>query len=191
MIRATCPHCTVDRDLVLSADEAGKVTGICAVHDIVLEGTLGYPPLAVERRPYVSHGIDGALRSATIDREEADTLAPGDPRRDELLDSARRWDQQARRLGYDGDDQRPARARRTSLASAIGDVLAACADDGTREIVIRTHPTSGTVLEIRDLLEHDQRTTGMALDPHALVDHLLGDELLATALRMLAHGHDR
>jgi hypothetical protein len=50
------------------------------------------------RRPYVGTGIDGARRSAQIDREEADTLAADDPRREELLLSARQWEEQADRI---------------------------------------------------------------------------------------------
>ena len=47
------------------------------------------------RRPYVGAGADGALRSAQIDREEADVLEPDDPRREALLESARRWEGEA------------------------------------------------------------------------------------------------
>lgn len=100
MIRATCPHCTTDRDLAIDIDPTGKVTGVCAVHDIVLEGTVSRPAVStvtIDRRtPYIGSGADGAHRSAAIDREEADTLDRHDPRRDELLDSAHRWDLQAR-----------------------------------------------------------------------------------------------
>jgi hypothetical protein len=47
------------------------------------------------RTPYAGEGADGARRSAQIDREEADTLAWDNPRRETLLMSAARWEQQA------------------------------------------------------------------------------------------------
>jgi hypothetical protein len=47
------------------------------------------------RTPYVGEGAGGARRSAQIDREEADTLDPDDPRRDQLLASAEEWERQA------------------------------------------------------------------------------------------------
>lgn len=53
------------------------------------------------RIPYVGVGADGARRSAQIDRDEADTLAVDDPRHALLLESARRWDEQAKRLRPD------------------------------------------------------------------------------------------
>jgi hypothetical protein len=52
------------------------------------------------RTPYVGEGADGARRSAEIDRNEADTLDPGD-RRDEVLLSAERWDEQATEIEFD------------------------------------------------------------------------------------------
>jgi hypothetical protein len=48
-----------------------------------------------DRLPYVGTGADGARRSAEIDRTEADGLDAADPRRDELLQSADRWELQA------------------------------------------------------------------------------------------------
>lgn len=49
------------------------------------------------RAPYVGAGADGSRRSAQIDREEADVER--DPERRELiLASAARWEEQARRL---------------------------------------------------------------------------------------------
>lgn len=57
----------------------------------------------VPRNPYVGSGADGARRSAQIDREEADTLPANDSRRDDLLDSARRWDDYAALLDRDVD----------------------------------------------------------------------------------------
>lgn len=50
------------------------------------------------RIPYVGQGPDGCRQSAQIDREEADTLDRDDPRRDELLASAERWERQAQGL---------------------------------------------------------------------------------------------
>jgi hypothetical protein len=50
------------------------------------------------RIPYVGEGADGARRSAVIDLEEVATLDRTDPRRDGLLESASRWEDQAREL---------------------------------------------------------------------------------------------
>ena len=50
------------------------------------------------RNPYVGAGVSGARRSAQIDRDELDTLASDDPRRELLAESARRWDRQADEL---------------------------------------------------------------------------------------------
>ncbi len=50
------------------------------------------------REPYVGTGEDGARRSARIDREEAGGLSWSDERRDTLLESAERWEQQAYEL---------------------------------------------------------------------------------------------
>lgn len=47
------------------------------------------------RIPYVGEGSDGALRSAQIDREEADTMPPG-AERDARLSSAYAWERQAK-----------------------------------------------------------------------------------------------
>lgn len=47
------------------------------------------------RRPYVGDGVDGARRSAEIDRTEADTYPTGSDARDRCLRSAIRWEQQA------------------------------------------------------------------------------------------------
>lgn len=49
------------------------------------------------RNPYVGEGVDGARRSARIDREEADGLDPGEYR-DAVLASAAAWDAQADQL---------------------------------------------------------------------------------------------
>lgn len=70
--------------------------------------------MSAHRTPYVGDGADGARRSAQIDREEADLLPLLDPRIDELLESASRWDQQASEL--DGAD--PNTTIRTIAANA-------------------------------------------------------------------------
>lgn len=62
---------------------------------------------STNRRPYVGDGEDGARRSARIDREEADCLSWSDPRKDELHDSAERWEQQARALMVERLGPRP------------------------------------------------------------------------------------
>ena len=54
--------------------------------------------VAPPRVPYVGEGVDGLRRSAQIDRAEADGLDRANPRRAELLASARRWDTQAAAL---------------------------------------------------------------------------------------------
>jgi hypothetical protein len=48
------------------------------------------------RIPYDGKGREGALASAQIDREEADTYDRADPRRESALASAARWERQAR-----------------------------------------------------------------------------------------------
>lgn len=55
------------------------------------------------RSPYVGDGVDGALRSAQIDREEADCLDRTDARYERLLDSAAAWERQAAELADAGD----------------------------------------------------------------------------------------
>lgn len=50
------------------------------------------------RRPYVGEGPEGCLRSANIDRSEADGFDRDDPRRAAALESAARWEAQARDL---------------------------------------------------------------------------------------------
>lgn len=52
------------------------------------------------REPYVGEGVDGCLRSAQIDREEADCLDATDPRYAEALLSAERWELQAEQLAH-------------------------------------------------------------------------------------------
>jgi hypothetical protein len=56
----------------------------------------------VNRVPYVGEGAEGCRRSAQIDREEADTLDVGDPRREQLRSSAQLWQAQAERITPDG-----------------------------------------------------------------------------------------
>lgn len=63
------------------------------------------------RNPYVGDGEDGARRSARIDREEVDGLAWDDPRRDELLASAQRWEDQAHQFVRDRLGPRPTLAQ--------------------------------------------------------------------------------
>jgi hypothetical protein len=59
----------------------------------------GLPAPATRLRdPYVGEDIDGCLRSAQIDRDEADCLDLRDPRHAEALASAERWEQQAEQL---------------------------------------------------------------------------------------------
>jgi hypothetical protein len=60
-----------------------------------------------DRAPYVGEGIDGAIRSAQIDREEAGGLVQGDPRRHELLVSADLWMRQAEALERDSGGAAP------------------------------------------------------------------------------------
>jgi hypothetical protein len=51
--------------------------------------------MTLHRHPYVGEGVDGARRSAEIDRTEADGLDQLDPRRELLLSSSRAWQLQA------------------------------------------------------------------------------------------------
>jgi hypothetical protein len=78
----------------------------------------------MRRDPYVGEGVDGALRSATIDRDELDTLDLGDPRRATLLDSIARWERQAKEVADD--------AMREHLHD-LGDPLAEAAKGGWEE----------------------------------------------------------
>lgn len=57
------------------------------------------------RDPYVGEGIDGALRSAQIDEEEAGQYPTGSARAERCLVSALRWRAQAQALqrGEAGD----------------------------------------------------------------------------------------
>lgn len=50
-----------------------------------------------DRIPYVGDGADGCLRSAAIDRSEADCYDHSDPRASERAASAIRWEEQAQR----------------------------------------------------------------------------------------------
>ena len=50
------------------------------------------------RNPYVGDDVEGCLRSAQIDEEDADLLDAADPRRVYLHDSAEPWRAQAQRL---------------------------------------------------------------------------------------------
>jgi hypothetical protein len=60
-----------------------------------------------QRLPYVGEGSDGCYRSATIDREEADTLDALDLRRDQLYASADAWERQADQLEHAAAPRRP------------------------------------------------------------------------------------
>ena len=106
-----------------------------------------------DRRPYIGYGIEGARRSAAIDREEADTLDRLDPRRDELLDSARRWEQQARSFTHPEPTRRDQPTSLT-LTDAILAALDAKPDDAERrEIrieVAKSHPRLDPVLHLID-----------------------------------------
>lgn len=57
---------------------------------------------AQHRNPYVGDGVDGCLRSADIDRAEADTHPTASPAWDRCSASAYRWEMQARDLGWTG-----------------------------------------------------------------------------------------
>jgi hypothetical protein len=73
----------------------------------------GPAPAARLREPYVGEGVDGCLRSAWIDREEADCLDLSDARHAEVLSSAERWEQQAEQLaGQAARLRRPEAERR-------------------------------------------------------------------------------
>ena len=70
------------------------------------------------REPYVGEGVDGCLRSAQIDREEADCLDRSDPRCSEVIASAERWEQQAEIVA--GGVRRPDAERGWSDGAATG-----------------------------------------------------------------------
>lgn len=71
------------------------------------------------RNPYVGDGVDGCLRSAQIDQEEADLLDLADPRRAYLHDSAEAWQAQAERTT--ATDAAPAGPRRPEVEQQGGD----------------------------------------------------------------------
>lgn len=94
------------------------------------------------RQPYVGAGADGARRSATIDREEADIVDRDDPRHAELLASAEEWDQQARDL--DRGEHRPAPRRRFyAMVDDDGAHIIDDAPDGTERVLATFHEHSG------------------------------------------------
>ena len=72
------------------------------------------PPRTRLREPYVGEGIDGCLRSAQIDREEADCLDLNDPRYAEVIASAESWERQAEQLAQQGAGVRRPEAERRS-----------------------------------------------------------------------------
>ena len=59
------------------------------------------------RAPYVGAAEDGARRSAQIDRGEADGLSWTDERKEQLIDSAVQWEDQAYRLMLERVGERP------------------------------------------------------------------------------------
>jgi hypothetical protein len=78
------------------------------------------------REPYVGKGVDGCLRSAQIDREEADCLDLSDPRYEQVLASAEQWEQQAEQLANEPRGvPRPEAERRgpTEIAAAPGGAI--------------------------------------------------------------------
>ena len=88
------------------AEQRGQAQGDAAPAEVTAAGGQPRPT------PYAGAGADGALRSAQIDREEADTLVPDDARRAELLASAERWERQA---------AEPCPHRTASVVASIGD----------------------------------------------------------------------
>lgn len=70
------------------------------------------------RSPYVGEGSDGCYRSAQVDREEADTLAALDLRRDQLYASAEAWERQADQLERAAGPRRPESERRGGALGA-------------------------------------------------------------------------
>ena len=75
------------------------------------DGTLA--PVTRLREPYVGEGVDGCLRSAQIDREEADCLDLDGPRYAEVIASAESWERQAEQLArQDAGVRRPEAERR-------------------------------------------------------------------------------
>jgi hypothetical protein len=67
--------------------------------------------MTVSRTPYVGSGEDGCRRSAQADREEADRLGWGDPRKEELDRSAERWEEQGYQLMLERIGPRPTLAQ--------------------------------------------------------------------------------
>jgi hypothetical protein len=63
------------------------------------------------RAPCVGSGEDGCRRSAQVDREQADGLSWEDPRKEELHQSAERWEEQAYQLMLQRIGQRPTLAQ--------------------------------------------------------------------------------
>jgi len=72
------------------------------------------------REPYVGEGIDGCLRSARIDREEADCLDLSDPRYAEVIASAESWERQAEQLAHQAPGVRRPEAERRGPAAPAG-----------------------------------------------------------------------
>lgn len=95
----------------LAAEETDLHDAVCCDPD----GFIATAPPLSDREPYVGDGSDGCLRSAQIDREEADTLDT-DLHADrivELLESAIRWEAQAVRAAIaEASAHDPAQAER-------------------------------------------------------------------------------
>lgn len=110
------------------------------------------------RVPYVGAGRDGCLRSAQIDREEADGLELADPRRDALLSSAEQWEAQERDI----------RLRNPSNHAEFVDAVAAY-EDGVRERIGQYNYSDSAAAERRRL--------GGKLRNELLADALAGLDL--------------
>jgi hypothetical protein len=72
------------------------------------------------REPYVGEGVDGCLRSAKIDREEADCLDLDDPRYAGVIASAESWERQAEQLAQQDSAVRRPEAERRGPSAADG-----------------------------------------------------------------------
>ncbi len=75
------------------------------------------------REPYVGDGVDGCLRSAQIDREEADCLDLDDPRYAGVIASAESWERQAEQLARQDSGVRRPEAERRGPSAADGPAL--------------------------------------------------------------------
>lgn len=112
------------------------------------------------RTPYVGAGRDGCLRSAQIDREEADGLDRSDPRYDDLLVSAERWEAQAREI----------RLRCPSNHAEFAEAVAAYEDEVRQRIGSSAYAESAAA---------ERRQLGGKLRNELLADALEGLDLTA------------